>query len=94
MGAGRDSFAQMLKRQAGRCLPKLDEWRRKGKEYVSRDMLLKETGLKDNELQKLIHDGNMPRHCIRIAGVKCYSVDASLRLLARYCGRYEYIVEA
>lgn len=92
MAAGKEEFERMLKRQAARVLPKLDEWNRKGKEYVTRDLLLRETGLKDNELQKLIRDGNMPRHTMRIAGAKCYSVDATLRLLARYCQRYEYLI--
>lgn len=84
-------FTEMLKQQCSRLLPWLDAMSRKGVKYVSRDLLLKQSGLKDNELQKVIHDGNMPRHTLSIKGVKCYSVDASLRLLARWLGRIEYL---
>lgn len=84
-------FGEMLKQQCSRLLPWLDAMNRKGVRYVSRDLILKQSGLKDNELQKVIHDGNMPRHSLRIKGVKCYSVDASLRLLARWLGRIEYL---
>lgn len=84
-------FTEMLKQQCSRLLPWLDGMRRNGVQYVSRDLLLKESGLKDNELQKLVHDGNIPRHSMRVKGVKCYSVDATLRLLARWLGRVEYL---
>ena len=94
MGAGKERFEQMLRQQASRLLPQLDEWNRKGKKYVTRDLLLKSSGLKDNELQKIIRDGNMPRHTMRVAGAKCYSVDACLRLLARWLNRWEYLVDA
>lgn len=93
MASGKERFEDMLKRQASRLLPSLDEWSKKGKKYVTRDLLLKRSGLKDNELQKIIKDGNMPRHTLKIAGVKAYSVDASLKLLARWLNRYEYIVD-
>nr|DAG70515.1 MAG TPA: hypothetical protein [Caudoviricetes sp.] len=36
----------------------------------------------------------MPRHTMRVAGAKCYSVDACLRLLARWLNRWEYLVDA
>lgn len=91
MGGYRLKFGEMLKQQCSRLLPWLDELNRKGVRYVSRDLILKQSGLKDNELQKVIHDGNMPRHTLSIKGVKCYSVDASLRLLARWLGRIEYL---
>ena len=92
MGAGKERFERMLRQQSSRLLPQLDEWNRKGKRYVTRDLLLKVSGLSDNELQKIIRDGNMPRHTMSVAGAKCYSVDACLRLLARWLGRYEYLV--
>ncbi|MBW3083814.1 hypothetical protein [Bifidobacterium phasiani] len=93
MGAGRERFDRMLKQQASRMLVSLVDWRKAGKEYVTRDLLLKSSGLKDNELQKIIRDGNLPRHTMRIAGVKAYSVDACVRLLARWVGRYDLLVD-
>lgn len=93
VGAGKWNFTVMLKRQVKKSLPTLDEWNRKGMAYVTRDMLLNITGLNDNELQKLIHDGNMPRHSKRVAGVKAYDVEAVLSMFARYVGAYEYVVE-
>lgn len=93
VGVGKASFGTMLKRQVKKALPTLDEYNRKGMAYVTRDLLANVTGLSDNELQKLIHDGNMPRHSKRVAGCKAYDVEAVLSMLAKYVGAYEYLVE-
>lgn len=92
-GLGTLSFNNMLKKQVRKALPILDEYNRKGMAYVTRDLLANATGLRDNELQKLIHDGNMPRHSKRVAGCKAYDVEAVLSMLAKYVGAYEYLVE-
>lgn len=91
MAQGKRDFEQMLKQGANRALPKLDGLLRRKVKYVTRRMLLEETGLSDNELQKLIHDGNCPRHSMRVAGQKAYAVEPTLRMLARYAGRWDYL---
>lgn len=92
MGTGKLGFDETLRTQVRRLLPYLELLRNSKVKYVTRDSLLKESGLLDNEMQKLIHDGNMPRHTLRIQGQKAYEVDSTLRLLARFCNAYEYLV--
>lgn len=92
MGTGKLGFNETLRTQVRRLLPYLELLRNSKVKYVTRDSLLKESGLLDNEMQKLIHDGNMPRHTLRIQGQKAYEVDSTLRLLARFCHAYEYLV--
>ncbi|MCI1831812.1 MAG: hypothetical protein LKI77_02540 [Bifidobacterium sp.] len=94
MKNGKESYEYMLKQQAARLLPRLDDFRRLGVQSIDRRTLLNESGLNDNELQKLIHDGNMPRHNGKRGGIKTYDVEAALKMLARWCQRYEYVVES
>ncbi|MGO3357474.1 MAG: hypothetical protein ACTILK_00575 [Bifidobacterium crudilactis] len=93
MANGKLSFDQEIKQQAARLLPRLNDFRRLGVQNIDRNTLLNESGLNDNELQKLIHDGNMPRHSGKRGGIKVYDVLASLQMLARYCGQYGYLVD-
>lgn len=93
MNQRKDSFDQMIKQQTMRLLPRLDHFRRLGVQNIDRNTLLNESGLNDNELQKLIHDGNMPRHSGKRGGIKVYDVLASLQMLSRYCGQYGYLVD-
>lgn len=93
MNQRKDSFDQMLRTQAARALPELERLDKSGVRYILRRSLADDTGLNDNELQKLIHDGNLPRHSLRVNGEKAYEVDSSLKLLARFCHRYEYLVD-
>jgi hypothetical protein len=60
---------------------------------VGRNNLIEHSGLSDNELQKLIHDGNLPRHTMKIMGTKAYDTASALKMLARYCGQYAYLVD-
>lgn len=93
MGYGKQSFGAMLNQQSAALLPYLDELNRSHVTEVSRTQLLDHSGLKDNELQKLIHDGNLPRHQYRKGREKIYQTEACLKQLARYTNRYEYIIK-
>jgi hypothetical protein len=93
MGIENLSFNETLKHQVRRLLPYLDNLKRRGARYVLRPVLLRESGLTDNELQKLIHDGHMPRHGMKVYGQKAYEVDTTLERLAQFCQAYEYLVE-
>lgn len=93
MANGKLSFDQMIKQQAMRLLPYLDNLNKQQVKYVGRDNLIEHSGLSDNELQKLIHDGNLPRHTMKIMGTKAYDTESALKMLARYCGQYGYLVD-
>lgn len=93
MNQRKASFEQMLRTQASRALPGLERLEKSGVRYILRSSLTNDTGLSDNELQKLIHDGHLPRHSLCVNGEKAYKVDSSLKMLARFCDRYEYLVD-
>ncbi|MEE8703218.1 MAG: hypothetical protein ABF780_01090 [Bifidobacterium aquikefiri] len=93
MATGKLSFDSMLKQQVMRLLPYLDQLNQQQVKYVGRNNLLEHSGLNDNELQKLIHDGNLPRHTMKIMGTKAYDTESTLKMLARYCGQYGYLVD-
>lgn len=93
MANGKQSFNYMLKQQAQRALPTLDTLNKQQVKTISRTSLLNNTGLSDTEIQKLIHDGNLPHHTSKMNGIKIYEVEPSLKMLARYCNRYEYVVD-
>ena len=93
MATGKLSFDSMLKQQVMRLLPYLDQLNQQQVKYVGRNNLLVHSGLNDNELQKLIHDGNLPHHTMKIMGTKAYDTESTLKMLARYCGQYGYLVD-
>lgn len=93
MANGKLSFDQMIKQQAMRLLPYLDNLHQQQVKYVGRNNLIEHSGLTDNELQKLIHDGNLPRHTMKVSGMKAYDTESTLKMLARYCGQYAYLVD-
>lgn len=92
MGIGKLTFEETLRQQTRSLLPYLDSLREQGIKYVTRSALIRESGLSDNELQKLVRDGNMPRHALRVRGQKAYDIESTLRMLARWCKSYEYLV--
>lgn len=92
MGIGKLTFEETLRQQTRSLLPYLDSLKQRGVKYVTRQAIIRRSGLTDNEVQKLIRDGNMPRHALRVRGQKAYDIESTLRMLARWCRSYEYLV--
>lgn len=92
MGIGKLTFEETLRQQTRSLLPYLDSLKQQGVKYVTRQAIIRRSGLSDNEVQKLIHDNHMPRHTLKVRGQKAYDIDTTLRMLARWCRSYEYLV--
>ncbi|HRM96570.1 MAG TPA: hypothetical protein PL036_05450 [Bifidobacterium adolescentis] len=89
------TFPEKLKAQIALSLPMIDR-NIKSKASTSRQQLLKTSGLNDNQLQfalKLAF-GKAPKPVYKSpTGGKMYDSESLLRVLAKWCGMWAYVIE-
>lgn len=89
------TFPEKLKAQIALSLPMIDR-NIKSKASTSRQQLLKTSGLNDNQLQfalKLAF-GKAPKPVYKSpTGGNMYDSESLLRVLAKWCGMWAYVIE-
>lgn len=73
-------------------MPYLDSLKQQGVKYVTRQAIIRRSGLSDNELRKLIQDNHMPRNTLKVCDQKAYDIGTTPRMLVRWCRSYKNLV--
>lgn len=89
------TFPEKLKAQIALSLPMIDR-NIKSKANTSRQQLLKTSGLNDSQLQFVLKlaFGKAPKPVYKSpTGGKMYDSESLLRVLAKWCGMWAYVIE-